>query len=196
MSVSRLILLAASAAALCLSPVHVCGRDLPRPCLCDPQSAREWCDTTALHPVEGVWLWPDDDVTVAVCREPESLPARYALHVVATPDCSLAPGEVLGYLEPTTDARRFRLSVYTGRRRKTLDGLAGCAVTMSDDNNALRVESPKIKIKWNAVSLLPRFWRLVRISVDDPASRLPAGLVRLYPSADGDGDRRTYPLYL
>lgn len=170
----------------------------PLPLICDVIGAREWCDTTALHTVEGIWIYPDDNVTVLVRRLPDTDHIAYRAYdicVVETPDCSMTPGESIGILEATADAKAFRLRLFTKRKKGSLSGLLDCAAYLSDDEN-LRVESPKFKFRLRTFSVLPKFWRMVRVSIDNPASRLPAGMVRIYPSYDGNGSSRSTPRYL
>ncbi|MDE5877727.1 MAG: hypothetical protein K2H47_09580 [Muribaculaceae bacterium] len=170
----------------------------PLPLVCDVIGAREWCDTTALHPIEGIWIYPEDNVTVLVRRLPDSdRPAyrKYDICVIDTPDCSMTPGESIGILEATADSKSFRLRLFTKRKKGILTGLTDCAARLADEEN-LRVETPKFKFRLGSLSVLPKFWRMVRVSIDNPASRLPAGMVRIYPSYDGNGSSRSTPRYL
>ncbi len=170
----------------------------PLPLICDIIGAREWCDTTALQPIEGIWIYPEDNVTVLVRRlsDTDRIAYRtYDICVVDTPDCSMTPGESIGFLEGTADAKAFRLRLFTKRKKGKLSGLLDCAARLSDDEN-LRVESPKFKFRLGSLSILPKFWRIVRVSIDNPASKLPVGMVRIYPSYDGNGSSRSTPRYL
>ncbi|MDE5797234.1 MAG: hypothetical protein K2H75_08980, partial [Muribaculaceae bacterium] len=170
----------------------------PLPPVCDVIGAREWCDTTALHPIEGVWIYPEDNVTVLVRRLPDNdrpTYRNYDICVVDTPDCSMTPGESIGFLEATADPKSFRLRLFTKRKKGVLSGLMDCAARLTDDEN-LRVETPGVRFRLGSLAVLPKFWRMVRISIDNPASRLPVGMVKIYPSYDGNGSSRSIPRYL
>ena len=150
---------------------------------------REWCDTGILSPVEGIWEYPDDGARVCIKADPTS-PGAFSITVVSTPDCRLGYGDVIGRLYPTVDARQFRLEQYTHKDKLSLTKAEQCAATLSTDGESLRVKSPKLKFKVNINTLLPRFWRIVRVTYDDPIDKLPAGLVKVYPGYDHNGSLR------
>ncbi|MBD5311926.1 MAG: hypothetical protein HDS13_07210 [Bacteroides sp.] len=181
----------------CATPFRAVAAS-PLPLVCDVISAREWCDTTALHPIEGVWMYPEDNVTVLVRRLPDENRNAYRVYdisVVDTPDCSMTPGESIGSLESTADPKAFRLRLFTDRKKGSLSSLTDCAARLSDEEN-LRVEIPKVRFRLGSLSVLPKFWRMVRVRIDNPASRLPVGMIKIYPSYDGNGSSRSTPRYL
>ncbi|MDE6290652.1 MAG: hypothetical protein K2M16_03885 [Muribaculaceae bacterium] len=150
---------------------------------------RHWCDTGILTPVEGIWEYPEDGTRVCIQSDPTSQ-GSFSLTVISTPDCRLEYGDVIGRLHPTVDSRQFRLEQFTHRDKLRLIKAEQCAATLSADGESLRVKSPKLKFKININTLLPRFWRVVRVSYDDPADKLPAGLVKVYPGYDHNGSLR------
>ena len=150
---------------------------------------RNWCDTGILSQVEGIWEYPDDGARVCIQADPTS-PGAFTITIISTPDCRLDYGDVIGRLYPTADPRQFRLEQWTRKDNKLLSRAEQCAATLSTDGESLRVKAPKLKFKVNLNTLLPRFWRVVRVSYDDPADRLPAGLVKVYPGYDHNGSLR------
>lgn len=167
--------------------------------VCDPFAAREWCDSHTLDPIEGVWDYPDDNVSVLIRKAPISpniYSKRYYITVVHTPDCSLSPGETIGWLDASTEANTFRLSIFTRRSKESLTAPLGCVARLSSDCESVSVSEPSAKIKLNLFTVLPRFWRLLRISVDNPANNIPSGMIRAYPSYDRNGSSRLSPRYL
>lgn len=159
------------------------------------EEARAWCDSGVLSAVEGIWDYPSDDVRVLI-KSDASRPEVYAVTVLSTPDCRLNPGDRIATLHPTADSRRFRLEQMT---RKDIIGLIhprDCAATLSTDGESLIVKSPKLKLKIMPYTLLPRFWRLVRVSEKNPADDLPAGMVKVYPGYDRNGSLRRKPRIL
>ncbi len=156
---------------------------------------RNWCDTGVLNPVEGIWEYPDDGARVCIQSDPTS-PGAFSITVISTPDCRLEYGDMIGRLHPTVDAKQFRLEQYTHKDKLTFTKAEQCAATLSSDGESLRVKSPKLKFKVNIHTLLPRFWRVVRVSYDDPVDKLPAGLVKVYPGYDHNGSLRRKPRIL
>lgn len=156
---------------------------------------REWCDSGILNPVEGIWEYPDDGARVCIQSDPTS-PGCFSIIIISTPDCRLEYGDVIGKLHPTVDTRQFRLEQFTHKEKFSFSKAEQCAAVLSADGESLRVKSPKLKFKINLHTLLPRFWRIVRVSYDDPTDKLPAGLVKLYPGYDHNGSLRRKPRIL
>lgn len=156
---------------------------------------REWCDTGILSPVEGIWEYPDDGARVCIQADPTA-PGSFSITVINTPDCRLEYGDVIGRLHPTVDAKQFRLEQFTRKDRLNFTKAEQCAATLSADGESLRVKSPKLKFKVNINTLMPRFWRIVRVTYDDPVEKLPAGLVKVYPGYDHNGSLRRKPRIL
>lgn len=150
---------------------------------------RKWCDTGILNPVEGIWEYPDDGARVCIQADPTS-PGCFSITVISTPDCRLEYGDVIGKLHPTVDSRQFRLEQWTRKDNLLFSKAEQCAASLSADGESLRVKSPKLKLKINLNTLLPRFWRIVKVSYDDPTDKLPAGLVKVYPGYDHNGSLR------
>lgn len=156
---------------------------------------RDWCDSNVLSPVEGIWEYPEDGARVLIMVDPTH-PGTFTISVISTPDCRLEYGDMIGRLHPTVDSKQFRLEQFTHKDKLTLSKAEQCAATLSSDGESLRVKSPKLKFKVNINTLLPRFWRMVRVSYDNPVDKLPAGLVKVYPGYDHNGSLRRKPRIL
>lgn len=150
------------------------------------KEARLWCDTNVLSPVEGIWEYPEDGARVMIQGDPTS-PGTYTITVLTTPDCRLETGDVIGSLHPSIDSHQFRMVQYTHREKFSFKKQVECRAILSADGEILRVKAPKMKLKVNLNTLLPRFWRLIRVSYDNPAEDIPAGLVKVYPGYDHNG---------
>lgn len=149
----------------------------------------DWCDTDILSPVEGIWEYPEDGARVCIHSDP-TYPGSFSITMISTPDCRLEYGDLIGRLYPTIDSRKFRLEQFTRKDKLRLTKSEQCAATLSSDGESILVISPKLKFKINLHTLLPRFWRVVRVSYDDPTDKLPAGLVKVYPGYDHNGSFR------
>ncbi len=148
--------------------------------------ARIWCDSNILDPVEGIWEYPEDNARVVIQSDPTS-PGAYTITVLSTPDCRLNVGDVIGRLYPSVDSRQFRMEQWTRRDKLSFNKPEECQAILSNDGESLRVKSPKLKLKVNLNTLLPRFWRIVRVSYKDPVEDIPAGLLKVYPGYDHNG---------
>jgi hypothetical protein len=167
----------------------------------DYASAVEYCDTHSLDNVEGIWEFVDDNVAVMAIKETNSITSPYLLIVVDSHDAFTACGEELGRLRPSADASIFTLTLFTKRSGLQLIKPRDCVATLSKEKNAFTLSANtrgKLSFKINITSLLPRLWRFIRISTDGGESHksAPHGLIKTYPSYDGNGSSRLAPRYL
>lgn len=143
--------------------------------------ARDWCDRTMLHRVEGIWEFVEDQTRVLVKRSPSN-DNEYDLVVVDTPDTRLNPGDKIGVLSITPTPTKFGLKLFTGKKTGSFVNPMKCLAQLNETDNALLVKSPKIKFSLASRWFLPSFWRAIRVRVSDPTEQLPEGLVRIYPT--------------
>lgn len=155
----------------------------------DEKEARAWCDSSNLNPVEGIWEYPEDGARVVIQADPTA-PGSFSITILNTPDCRLETGDVIGRLRPSVDARQFRLEQFTRRDKLSFNRPEECQAILSADGETIRVKSPKFKLKININTLLPRFWRIARVSYKNPVEDIPAGLVKVYPGYDHNGSLR------
>ncbi len=156
---------------------------------------RQWCDSEVLSPIEGIWEYPEDGARVLIKADPSS-PGSFSIYIISTPDCRLEYGDLIGRLHPSVDAKQFRLEQWTHKEKSLFSKAENCVAILSADGEALRVKSPKLKFKINLNTLLPRFWRIVKVSYNNPADDLPAGLLKVYPGYDHNGSLRRKPRIL
>lgn len=142
--------------------------------------AQEYCDCTELTEPEGIWQFPDDETTVLIRRAPHSS-SKFEIFVIETPDCRLNPGDKLGELQRSADTSKFKMSLYTNRKTGILTDSHSCSAELKENGDTFIMQPRKLKISLRTMWFLPRFWRSLRIDIDNPASRLPYGLIRLYP---------------
>lgn len=150
---------------------------------------RDWCDSNVLSPIEGIWEYPEDGARVLIMADPKN-PSTYSITVISTPDCRLEYGDVIGRIHPSVDNKQFRLEQWTRKEKFIFSKAENCVATLSSDGESLRVKSPKLKFKVNLYTLLPRFWRIVRVSYKNPVDDLPVGLIKVYPGYDHNGSLR------
>lgn len=176
--------------------------------VCDVEAACALCDSLPLRGPEGVWIYPDDNVTVLVTEietDGTSTLPLYRLTVVETYDCNLNPGDEIGTLQASPDQYKYTLTLFTNRKNGILSNPQPCLATLSKEGDTMILEREKSKIKlrvnFNPSTLLPTLWKsLMRfgISIGDGTKKkeAPTGMVKIYPSYDGNGSARRGPRYL
>lgn len=156
----------------------------------DMQSARQYCDQTSLEGPEGIWEFTEDETSVLIRRKAHG--ARgYDIIVVSTPDCRLKPGDIIGNMERSAKKGTFKMHLYTSAHMGVLSNPRQCAAEYSDGNDSMLIHPQKIRISVRTMWFLPKFWRSLRVSFDNPAGDLPPGLCRVYPRIKPDK-----PIYL
>lgn len=173
----------------------------------DTERAIEICSSLPLDNLEGVWLYPEDKVTVIILRKEDvssSLPV-YDISVVESDDTNLLPGEIIGNIESTAETSKYKITLFTERSGNILKNPKTCLASLSKDTDALILKGNNgkkfnLRINLNPTRLLPTFWRFVRISANSgnksSANEAPVGMVKIYPSYDGNGSSRRQPRYL
>ncbi|MCH5218054.1 MAG: hypothetical protein J1F07_05835 [Muribaculaceae bacterium] len=186
----RAVILATAIAAAALSAAAA-----PFTPPADILEARELCDHADLRPIEGLWSYPEDDVTVLVYRSDEKK-GTYDIHVVEAADCSLKPGMKLGELASTADPDKYTLRLFTRVKKGILTAPSEALATYSENKEALTVKrTNKFSLRFNPTRLLPSFWRLISVNIR-PGDPAPEGLIKVYPSYDGNNSTRRGPRYL
>ena len=153
------------------------------------EEARIWCDNNSINAIEGIWEYPEDNARVLIQADKE-VPGTFSITLLSSPDCRLMPGDIIGRFYPSADPRQFRLVQTTKRDQLSLVKPQDCMAILSTDGESIRVKTKKLKLRINPSILLPKFWRVVRFSVDNPVDDLPAGLVKVYPGYDNNGSLR------
>lgn len=172
----------------------------------DFDEAASVCDAIALDPAEGIWIYPEDNVTVLVRRLPSlssSALSEYKIEVVETSDIRLHPGDEIGRMKATAETSKYDVSLFTENKNGILQKPSACTGILDKDGETMILKKPKSKfnfrITFNPSILLPKFWRVVRFnsSLGEKSTERPAsGMIKVYPSYDGNGSSRRRPRYL
>ena len=149
----------------------------------DILEAEALCDQMDLHPVEGLWTCPEDDVTLLIMRDNDNA-NQYSIVVVESSDCSLKNGMEIGKLFISTDPLKYKLRLFTKIKKGVLSTPCDALATYSPSNESLRIEKPSIKISFQPGRLLPYLWRTARVKINNPAERVPEGMLKTYPTFD------------
>lgn len=173
----------------------------------DLEKAYEICDEMPLENVEGVWIYPEDQVTVLILADEDNKGANlfpsYTISVVNTSDARLNPGEVIGKLSATAEEKIYKIDLSTEKKNDILLKPKSCIATLSKDSDAFIIKKQKAPFKgrlnFNFNRLLPGFWKIVSTGISSNNSssvQPPVGMVKIYPSYDGNGSSRRKIRYL
>ncbi len=163
------------------------------------QVARERLMESDLQPLEGIWYYPNEDMTLAIERwQPEpSHKIGYRLLLVASDDLELLPGTVIGYIEASAVDNKYRLWLYSERNKVTLCGPLDCVATLNKEATTLTFDPPhwEVKVRVNFARFLPSLFKGISVVPSVEKERLPVGFKKIFP-ADGNGNKFNRVRYL
>ena len=163
------------------------------------QVARERLLESDMQPLEGIWYYPNEDMTIAIERwQPEpSHKIGYRLLLVASDDLELLPGTVIGYIEASAVDNKYHLWLYSERNKVTLCGPMECVATLNKDATSLTFDPPhwEVKVRANFARFLPSIFRGISIIPSVEKEKLPIGFKKIFP-ADGNGNKFDKVRYL
>lgn len=177
-----LLILAISCGAACA----------PAATLDNMESARAYCDSTASGPIEGIWQYPDQSLTV-LAHKSATHSGSYTLTAISA---SVVPGQEIGTITPSSKADTYTLSIYTRRKGLKLTSKIDYTAILADGGYSLTLNRPGITLRINPLGLLPFVRNLVRLQVEDPRHQVPKGMVKIYPGYDHEGSLPGHPRYL
>ena len=124
--------------------------------------------------LEGIWYYPEEDMTLAIERvdsERSDKSVVYQIVVCECEDLSVDIGSVAGYLETTAMPDEFKLWLYSGFDGDILAYPIECLATMTADNQSLKIDKPKIRasVSVNIMRFFPSIF---------------GGGIRIYPHVD------------
>ena len=175
--------------------------------VCDIDKAKEICSSMPLEGVEGIWLYPADKVTVMILNDNSrngiSEFPTYTISVVETSDSRLHPGDILGKLTATAEKDVFRIELATERKNDLLLKPKSCIATLGKDGDTFIFKKSKAGLKGrlnlNFNRLLPGFWKIISTGISSTGGQrveAPAGMIKIFPSYDGNGSSRRKIRYL
>ena len=163
------------------------------------QVARERLLESDMQPLEGIWYYPNEDMTIAIERwQPEpSHKIGYRLLLVASDDLELLPGTVIGYIEASAVDNKYHLWLYSERNKVTLCGPMECVATLNKDATSLTFDPPhwEVKVRVNFARFLPSLFKGISVIPDVEKEKLPVGFKKIFP-ADGNGNKFDKVRYL
>lgn len=138
------------------------------------RSAELKLQNTFADNLEGVWYYPEEDMTLVIERlagERNSKSVVYQIVVCECEDLTVDIGSIAGYLETTAVPEEFKLWLYSGFDGDLLAYPIECLATMTGDNQTLKIAKPKIRasVSVNIMRFFPSIF---------------GGGIRIYPHID------------
>ncbi|MBQ7690845.1 MAG: hypothetical protein IJT30_06635 [Muribaculaceae bacterium] len=183
---------------LLLLPLAGWGSDVPDvadffPGL-DEDSMRVRLAEADLQPMEGIWFFPDEDMTLGIERcAAVGHNERYRIIMLASSDLHLLPGTVIGYLQASALPTKWQLWLYTERDQLTLAKPMSTVATSDASCTHITFDRPhwRVKVRLNVARFLPSIFRGLTISPEKVEEELPVGFRKVYPEgSDGQAFNR------
>ena len=159
------------------------------------ETVKSRIQTTATDPVEGIWEFPEDRVTVSVEKCSDG-GFSHRLVILESDDIETVPGTVLGYIADSGLDNEFNLWIYSDEDENgILSSPVKCYARLSNDFRSVRIIKSEIKplVRINFARLLPGFFKGVYITLKNKPAQTPVGLRKIYPE---DTDNTNKIIYL
>lgn len=158
----------------------------------DEESMRVKLSQMDLQPLEGIWYYPAEDMTVAIERMPSEGRQYPPYHIVllSSSDINVLPGTEIGYIETSAVKDEYTLHLFTERDDNgNLHHPVACYATMNADASSITFERPKyeVKVRVNFARFLPSIFKGVSVIPEKHEKKVAEGFRKVFPS-DGNGD--------
>lgn len=160
----------------------------------DEESVKARCDATDLQPLEGIWYYPDERMSIVIERCDNTLNNNvqdYRLVLIDTDDMELLPGTVIGYCLPTVDGSKYKLWIYSEQKGSILENPQMCVATLDGNNDEIHIERSevKMKVRVNFSRFLPKLLKGISIVPSKKEVKVPEGFKKIYPKSMKTGIR-------
>ena len=155
----------------------------------DTDSMRVRLDETDMQPLEGIWYYPNEEMTLGIERYKGPHNVGYRIILLDSPDINVMPGTVIGYIAASAVDSKYQLWHYSQRDRVTLIKPLECVATLNKTATTLTFDPPhwKVKVRVNIARFLPSLFQGVSIVPEKVGERLPVGFRKIYPEG-GEGN--------
>jgi len=154
----------------------------------DLDSMRVRLDEIGMQPLEGIWYYPNEEMTLGIERYRGEHNIGYRIILLESPDINVLPGTVIGYIAATAVDSKYQLWLYSQRDRVTLIKPLECVATLNATATTLTFDPPrwKVKVRINLARFLPTLFSGVSIVPGITSEPVPVGFRKIYPEG-GDG---------
>ena len=155
----------------------------------DVDSMRVRLDETDMQPLEGIWYYPNEEMTLGIERYRGEHNIGYRIILLDSPDINVVPGTVIGYIASSAVDNKYQLWLYSQRDRVTLIKPLKCVATLNSTATTLTFDPPhwRVKVRVNIARFLPTLFNGVSIIPEKVGESLPIGFRKIYPEG-GDGN--------
>ena len=163
----------------------------------DVDSMRLRLDELDMQPLEGIWYYPNEEMTLGIERYRGQHNVAYRIIMLDSHDINVMPGTVIGYIAPTAVDNKFMLWIYSERDRITLVKPLECVATLNATSTTLTFDPPhwRLKVRFNLSRFLPTLFNGLSLIADKVEERQPIGFRKIYPEGV-DGKRFNRVRYL
>lgn len=175
-----------------LPMVAVAGNGVPKRSVVlhglDVDSMRVRLDETDMQPLEGIWYYPNEEMTLGIERYKGPHNIGYRIILLDSPDINVMPGTVIGYIASSVVDSKYQLWLYSQRDKVTLIKPLECVATLDKTATTFTFDPPrwKVKVRVNIARFLPTLFSGVSVIPERTGERLPVGFRKIYPEG-GDG---------
>ena len=163
--------------ALLLPFMAVAGGGVPKKSVIlnglDIDSMRVRLDETDMQPLEGIWYYPNEEMTLGIERYRGKNNIGYRIILLDSPDINVMPGTVIGYIAASAVDSKYQLWLYSQRDKVTLKKPLECVATLNKEATTFTFDPPKwkVKVRLNIARFLPTLFRGVSIVPEKRARR-------------------------
>lgn len=163
------------------------GADIPEQSVVLPHIDRESFEqrllATDMQPLEGVWYYPNEEMTLGIERCQGQHNIEFRLILLESTDLELMPGTVMGFIARSAKPDKLQLWLYSQRRGTLLRDPLECVATLNEYGDVLTFDPPKwtVKVRANFGRFLPSLFRGISISPEYKKESLPVGFRKVFP---------------
>jgi len=149
----------------------------------DEDSMRVRLLESGIQPMEGIWYYPNEEMTLGIERYHGDHNIAYRIILLASDDIDLLPGTVIGYMAPSAVDNKLKLWLYSERDRVTLLRPLECVATVSNDFSTITFDPVrwKVKVRVNLARFLPSLFSGISIYPQVEGEKLPIGFRKVFP---------------
>ncbi len=147
------------------------------------------CDDLDLQPIEGIWYYPEEKMTVVVERYSNTFGEEsedYRVILISASDMSLLPGTVIGYCSRTADGNKYKMWIYSEQRGSVIENPQMCIAELNNGSDELLIERSEInmRVRINFSRFLPKLLKGISAVPSKKDVKVPEGFRKIYPESE------------